>query len=419
MWKRPWLIGVVLAAAIVSWNGLPSFAQAAQPGAAAGAPSVAVSPHFGPRRMSTEGVEPETAILTRQPPSAVEPMGTSIAESAAVAGTPPPSYDPFSPLAEEDPFGPGASESEDDNPFGEKKPDAGKVLRALGRAFQLDVEPYEETDEDDLETDPAPFFEPSRPHEADPFGEFEPSEHNPFGSSSAFYGRGTEKSPKRHVPATTGGKLRSGVKAIEEALDQRTKLEFIETPLHDVVDYLRERHKICIVIDQQALALVGIASDQPITVNIRKLPLRLALDLMLRDFDLIWTIHSDVLLITTPEMAEMMLTTKVYDVADLVVCRDAKGKLWEDYDTLIDVLQTTIEPMSWDVVGGAGSASGGTFDTAKVLVVLQTYRTHRQIAGLLKKLRRVAQKHPGNGKPPRRNRSPGGCLEFSTIPVVG
>ena len=82
---------------------------------------------------------------------------------------------------------------------------------------------------------------------------------------------------------------------------------------------------------------VGIDTSTPVTKSLHNLPLRSALNLMLREHGLTWTIQDDVLLITTPEEADNCLSTKVYDVSDLVVCRGEHDELWDDYDTLIDV----------------------------------------------------------------------------------
>ncbi len=58
-----------------------------------------------------------------------------------------------------------------------------------------------------------------------------------------------------------------------------------------------------------------------------------------------------------------------------------------DFDSLIDLITTTIAPESWDDVGGPGSVSG--FETNLSLVVSQTQEVHDQIADLLKQLRRL------------------------------
>ena len=47
-------------------------------------------------------------------------------------------------------------------------------------------------------------------------------------------------------------------------------------------------------------------------------------------------------MITTPEECESQLTTVLYPVTDLVRFRDSKGEAWEDYDSLIDLITTTV-----------------------------------------------------------------------------
>ena len=63
------------------------------------------------------------------------------------------------------------------------------------------------------------------------------------------------------------------------------------------------------------------------------------------------------------------------------------GGVQADFDTLIELITTTIAPQSWDEVGGPGSISG--FDTNLSLVVSQTQEVHEQIADLLEQLRRL------------------------------
>jgi len=204
-------------------------------------------------------------------------------------------------------------------------------------------------------------------------------------------------------PAVKEVWLGGHVAAIEEALAKPTELDFTETPLQDVIDYLKQCHRIEIKIDNRALGDVGIGTDSPVTVNLKGVSLRAALNLMLRELNLTWTIQDEVLAITTPEEEENHLLTRLYDVADLVVCRDDHDQLWDDYDALIDIITATIKPTTWDEVGGPGSVKGSTLGTARVLVVGQTYRTHGEVADLLAKIREIAKKTPNAGTP-RRNK---------------
>jgi len=102
-------------------------------------------------------------------------------------------------------------------------------------------------------------------------------------------------------------------------LKSPTEFEFFETPLDEVVNFLREHHHIEVQIDKKALEDLGIGTDTQVTKSLKGISLRSALKLMLRELDLTYMIKDEVLLITTPEVADNQLSTKVYPVADLVL----------------------------------------------------------------------------------------------------
>jgi len=193
------------------------------------------------------------------------------------------------------------------------------------------------------------------------------------------------------------------VARIEAALASPTEICFVEAPLQEVLDSLKEQHHIEIQIDTKALEDAGIGTDSPVTIDLKGISLRSALNLMLRKLNLTSVIEDEVLAITTVEEAENRLNTKVYDVADLVVCRDDHDVPWEDYGALVDIITSTIKPTSWDEMGGPGAIRGYTLGTAKVLIVSQTQDVHEEIANLLKGIREVAKKNP-NASTPRRSK---------------
>ncbi len=63
------------------------------------------------------------------------------------------------------------------------------------------------------------------------------------------------------------------------------------------------------------------------------------------------------------------------------------GAAMADFDTLIDLITSTIAPDTWDEVGGAGAIE--PFPTNLSLVISQTQDVHEQIADLLDQLRRL------------------------------
>ena len=144
----------------------------------------------------------------------------------------------------------------------------------------------------------------------------------------------------------------------------------------------------------------GRGGSAPVTKNLKGISLRSALRLTLAeiaDTELTYVIRDEVLLITSKAKAEKLRTTRVYDVADLVVCQDSKAKLWDDYATLIDVIRETVCPQSWHTNGGKGTIKGASMAAARVLVVSQTQQVHEEIEALLKELRSAAAKRRGGG----------------------
>jgi hypothetical protein len=106
---------------------------------------------------------------------------------------------------------------------------------------------------------------------------------------------------------------------IADALKSQTQLEFTDESFQNVIDYLKDYHKIEIQFDAKALEEVGFATDKQVTINLKGVSLRSALRLLLRAEGLTYMIRDEVLLITTPDEAANKLVTKVYPVGDLVI----------------------------------------------------------------------------------------------------
>jgi len=190
---------------------------------------------------------------------------------------------------------------------------------------------------------------------------------------------------------------------IEKMLDAPTTLTFAETPLADVAAAIGQQHRIPVRLDSKALDDIGVGTDTPVTFSARGASLRSALRLILKPLDLTFMVSNESLMITTPEECESRLTTVVYPVTDLVRFRDSKGEAWEDYDSLIDLISTTVAPTSWDTVGGPATIESFRVGKVDTIVLSQTQEVHREIAALLERLRAVAGQS-GDGQPPVRER---------------
>ena len=123
--------------------------------------------------------------------------------------------------------------------------------------------------------------------------------------------------PGPNSPTLLAGEETAAERKIRQALNQPTQIEFVETPLKDVIEYLKDLHHIEIQLDASALKEAGVDESTAVTKNLKGISLRSALRLMLDELQLKWVIHNEVLLITSPTKAESdeYMVTKAYPSA--------------------------------------------------------------------------------------------------------
>ena len=173
---------------------------------------------------------------------------------------------------------------------------------------------------------------------------------------------------------------------IRKALEEPTKMDFTETQLSDVVNFLKDFHHIEIQLDTKALDDASIGPETPVTRQFDGIPLRSALRLMLGCVDLTAVVGDDVLLITTSEKAKTILVTKIYPVGDLLTAGEDKAQD-HDFRALTQAIRSTIAPHSWQTAGGLGDVV--CVPQAQALVVMQTDEGQQNVAELLGGLRKA------------------------------
>jgi hypothetical protein len=190
----------------------------------------------------------------------------------------------------------------------------------------------------------------------------------------------------------------SAQQIIEENLAKKGSFEFTDTPLSNFVSLLREKYSMNVVIDYRALKDKNIGEDSPVTINLKNVTVRSALELAIRPLGLNWTIYCEALVISTPAAIQSMQFNRVYDITDLVMVAGEQGKTWEEPDTFIDLITSTASPESWENTGGHGTIQLVSTGAARLLVVSQDYRVQRQVADLLSELRNVAKQHASTSR---------------------
>jgi type II secretory pathway component GspD/PulD (secretin) len=202
---------------------------------------------------------------------------------------------------------------------------------------------------------------------------------------------------------------------IENALNTIISFEFLHTPLQDIVTFLREKTNINMIIDPEAGTI-------PITLKLKNVPLRIGLRYILpRGYE--YVVEGDILHIYKQKME-----LRVYDVRDILINLDDKAPLEFDITAsisqlsvqrteivkmrepservfdLIELIATTIEPLSWSYRTGVIGISGVTQRRINVpgqgegsintrigqpgdLIIVNTKHVHGQIEDLLASLR--------------------------------
>ena len=184
---------------------------------------------------------------------------------------------------------------------------------------------------------------------------------------------------------------RTAEQKIQKSLDMTVDLDYeaTPTPLNQVIEYLNDRYRIRLTLDQKSLKEAGVdPTTTMVAKTLKDISLRSALRLILQEYNLTYVIKDEVLQITTTETASSILATRMYDVRDLTATNNnvPDPKLLKQ---LIDVVEHTVEPESWktDKNSSAGEIRSFCSSDICVLVVFQTYDVHDQIAALLDELR--------------------------------
>ncbi|WP_237607560.1 type II secretion system protein GspD [Roseimaritima sediminicola] len=113
--------------------------------------------------------------------------------------------------------------------------------------------------------------------------------------------------------------LSAAEREIKRLLETPVDVKFRNQPLGEVLKTLEMVTGVPLFIDQKALADARIDSSTPVTLDLTsQISLKNALNLILGQFDLTYTIGNDVLQVTTNEVKRGKLQRRIYKVSDLV-----------------------------------------------------------------------------------------------------
>ncbi|PQO26694.1 hypothetical protein C5Y96_19610 [Blastopirellula marina] len=168
----------------------------------------------------------------------------------------------------------------------------------------------------------------------------------------------------------------------------RATLDAKNLPLVEVAKILSAQIEIPIRLHRSGLEDVGLAPDTPVTFRLPDVPTETLLRMMLRELDLTYDIEADGIVFTTWDEAEENVRARFYNIEEIIPGPN------RDYDAIIELISTTVDPESWDV----GSGPSSTVPYQNGVILCQTLTVHQKIEALLAALRE-AKKLPAQGYP--------------------
>lgn len=142
--------------------------------------------------------------------------------------------------------------------------------------------------------------------------------------------------------------------AIFRALDSTISVDLKKVRFESVIDYLRTKTGLPILLDNAALSEADVSYDSTVSVTLKDVTVRTLLKKILADLGLTYVIRNESVMVVTPGTAKQMMVTRAYYIRDLL---PAGHPFFSELQAaaLIDMIQSTVEPQSWRANGGNGT----------------------------------------------------------------
>jgi uncharacterized membrane protein YgcG len=138
------------------------------------------------------------------------------------------------------------------------------------------------------------------------------------------------------------------------------ELHFDGVSISDAIDFLRDVSGANMTVNWKALEEQGVSKDTPINLKLRQVSLRRALELVLSEVGgpgkLGYTVDENVIEITSQELVDSKMYTRVYPIQDLIM-------EVPDFDNAPDFSLTSTTTNSGQSGGNGGGGSGTSLFT--------------------------------------------------------
>jgi type II secretory pathway component GspD/PulD (secretin) len=219
-------------------------------------------------------------------------------------------------------------------------------------------------------------------------------------------------------------------RVLAELDSRKIDVNFNNNSFADVVAFVQSISQLNLDVDWDSLGAIGIQKDAPVTLHLSTpVAVRVVLDRVLQKISTDqfsragWAVNNGILLVASEESLRKNTTLVLYDITDLLLDIqnytqvpeiDLQGLLQqsqsvgggrspfkddqqsakekdrptrqEKIDKIREILQTNVDPEGWTDNGGE---TGAIQELNGSLIIRNTPRSHREISGLLSKLREI------------------------------
>jgi hypothetical protein len=163
---------------------------------------------------------------------------------------------------------------------------------------------------------------------------------------------------------------------MEHELGLSTKLDFVDVPLRDALDYIAKLHNFPIYADEKSLQAARVDLDSNVvTTHLEGVTLCSALNIILLPMNFGWVVQDGMVKVTSADAANQSMQTRAYFVKHLLSEKVSVQQL-------AIVIREVLGPDAWTGKNAMASVVG----LPDCLIVYQSYPKHREVAELLNKL---------------------------------
>lgn len=178
-----------------------------------------------------------------------------------------------------------------------------------------------------------------------------------------------------------------------QALNRPLSVDFKGDRFEDVMQYLSTVINQPILIDRNDLKDAQIDYETPVNLSVKNVTLRTVLRKILGEYGLTYIVKEETIQVVSQAKARETMVVRAYPVGDLIAIGGGPGdpltnffgpglgqiQRMQNVANLLNMVQTTVDPQSWQINGGPGTVA---FDYATMsLVIRNSAEVHAMFGG--------------------------------------